>query len=62
MYETISLVIEILYNFKDMVIKQPNKDIKRKKIIENYRHKNFLSSIEKINDTDIILKNILGGV
>lgn len=59
MHKTTLQIVEACYNFKYKVIKWPIKDKKRRKSIENNTQEEFLGCIEKINGTNIVLKNKL---
>lgn len=60
MYKTTLQIVEACYNFKYKVIKWPIKDKKRRNSIENnIIQEEFLGCIEKINGTNIVLKNKL---
>lgn len=62
MHKTTLQIVEVYYNFKDKVIKWPIKDKKKRKSIENTIQKEFLGCIEKINGTNIGLKNKLRSI
>lgn len=62
MHKTTSRVVEALCNLKDMVIEWPKKDAKRRESMENDTREGFLGCMGKVDGTDIVLKNKLGGV
>lgn len=57
MHKTSSRIVKALCNFKDKVIKGPDKDRKRRENMENITQEGFLGCVEKINSTNIVLKN-----
>lgn len=59
MYKTTLQIVEACYNLKYKVIKWPIKDKKRRNSMENNIKEEFLGCIEKINGTNIVLKNKL---
>ena len=62
MHKSTSQVLEALCNLKNVVIKWPNKDAKKKENMQNDTQKGFLNCMGKVDGTDIILKNKLGSV